>query len=66
MSELRAADLVFYRVNKGAKSFHVGIATGRGTFIHSPSSGGKVRESSLALPYWRAHFVTGRRIFGGG
>lgn len=61
-SNLRPGDLTFYKVNKSGKSLHVGIVTDRGTFVHAPSSGKRVMESSLNNPYWREHYIGARRI----
>ncbi|QJB58426.1 C40 family peptidase [Pseudodesulfovibrio sp. zrk46] len=60
--QLRPGDLIFHKVEKGAKSLHVGIVTDRGTFIHAPSSGKRVMESSLNNTYWREHYVGARRV----
>ncbi len=60
--EMRPGDLIFHKVDKGSKSLHVGIVTDRGTFIHAPSSGKKVMESSLNNTYWRDHFIGVRRV----
>jgi murein DD-endopeptidase len=60
-SALRRGDLVFFD-QEGKKSSHVGIYLGDGTFVHAPSSGGKVRTDSLDAAYWSRHFVEGRRI----
>ena len=60
--DIRPGDLVFFRLPGGPKNMHVGIATERGTFIHSPHSGGRVREDPLDAPYWRERFVGARRI----
>jgi cell wall-associated NlpC family hydrolase len=60
-SQIRAGDLVFFKIVRG-QSYHVGIYTGRGTFVHSPKAGSNVRESSLANSYWRRHYVTARRV----
>lgn len=60
--DIRAGDLVFFRLGGNPKNMHVGIATGRDTFIHSPSSGGSVREDSMDLPYWRERFIGARRV----
>jgi len=62
-SALRRGDLVFFD-QEGKKSSHVGIYLGEGTFVHAPSSGGKVRTDSLRAEYWSRHFVEGRRIQG--
>lgn len=60
---LMPGDVVVYNISKKGKSLHVGIATGDGTFVHAPSSGKGVSESSLSNPYWREHFLEARRIF---
>lgn len=62
-SELRPADLVFFKIDKNGKSLHAGILTDRGTFIHAPSSGKRVMESSLNNTYWRQHYIGARRVF---
>lgn len=61
-NDIRPGDLVFYNVEKKGKSLHVGIVTDRGTFIHSPSSGKRVMESSLDQSYWRQHYIGARRV----
>jgi murein DD-endopeptidase len=58
---LRAGDLVFFEVDKQGAS-HVGIYSGGGGFIHCSSSGGRVREDTLAEKYWRKHYLGARRI----
>ncbi|QGY38962.1 glycoside hydrolase [Pseudodesulfovibrio cashew] len=60
--DIRPGDLLFHKVDKGAKSLHVGIVTDRGTFIHAPSSGKRVMESLLSNEYWRTHFIGARRL----
>ena len=60
--EILPGDLVFFRLGGNPKNMHVGIATGRNSFIHSPRQGGKVREDSLDLPYWRERYIGARRI----
>ncbi|MCJ2164350.1 MULTISPECIES: C40 family peptidase [unclassified Pseudodesulfovibrio] len=62
-SDMRPGDLVFYQVDKKGKSLHVGIVTDRGTFVHAPSSGRQVMESSLNTPYWFEHYLGTRRVF---
>lgn len=61
-SEIRPGDLVFYDVKKSGKSLHVGIVTDRATFVHAPSSGKHVMESSLNSPYWAQHYLGARRV----
>lgn len=59
-SDLRPGDLVFF--DNRSKSGHVGIYSGRGRFIHAPSSGGRVREEQLNKPYWRKRWVGGGNL----
>ncbi len=59
--DLKPGDLVFYRLPGNKKNLHVGIVTERGTFIHSPSAGGRVREEPMDTPYWRERYVGARR-----
>jgi cell wall-associated NlpC family hydrolase len=59
--ELRAGDLVFFEIYQKGPS-HVGIYTGNGEFIHSPSSGGVVREENIFLDYWGRCYLGARRL----
>ncbi len=61
-SDMRPGDLVIFDLGRDKPSLHVAIATGAGTFIHSPSSGGRVREESLAEPYWARRIHAVRRV----
>ena len=49
-------DLVFFKI-EGAKIDHVGIYTGNGRFIHSPSRGKKVSYASIENPYWKKRYT---------
>lgn len=60
--DIRPGDLVFFRLPGNPKNMHVGIATGRDSFIHSPREGGRVREDSMDLPYWRDRYIGARRV----
>ncbi len=59
--ELRPGDLVFYNTLKRAFS-HVGVYLGDNKFVHSPSSGGKVRIERMDVHYWQKRFDGARRI----
>jgi len=61
-SELRPGDLVFFMPSAKSRSLHVGIFDGQGRFIHSPSSGGRVREENMAAPYWRNTYHGAGRV----
>lgn len=61
LQDLKPGDLVFYNTLRHGFS-HVGIYLGDNKFIHSPSSGGKVRIESMDLAYWKRRFNGARRI----
>ncbi len=49
-------DLVFFRIDN-KKIDHVGIITGDGRFVHSPSKGKKVSYARLDNPYWKKRYA---------
>lgn len=55
-------DLVFFNISRWRRVLHVGIYSGRGKFIHSPSSGERVHEDNLADAYWTRTYLGARRI----
>lgn len=61
-SELRAGDLVFFRL--GRRRLHVGIVVDGGRMVHAPSSGGRVEIVSLDSPYWAGRFSGGGTLLG--
>jgi cell wall-associated NlpC family hydrolase len=60
--DLIPGDLVFFKVSSKRWGLHVGLYSGRGYFIHSPTPGAKVREESLSLPYWARAYLGARRV----
>lgn len=60
-NELQPGDLVFFNTLKSAFS-HVGIYLGNNRFIHSPSSGGKVRVENMQDGYWAKRYNGAQRI----
>lgn len=60
-NDIRAGDMVFFDTGQ-KRGFHVGLATGNGTFLHSPKSGSHVAESNLSGSYWYRKFLTARRV----
>ena len=63
-TRLRPGDVIFFAID-GHTISHVGIATGADTFVHAPSSRGRVREESLNVDYWRTRFAEARRFIAG-
>lgn len=62
ISRLEPGDLVFFQTSYKIGEQHVGISDGQGRFIHSPSSGGRVRLDNLDSPYWRSVLSKARRV----
>jgi cell wall-associated NlpC family hydrolase len=60
-NDLQPGDLVFYNTLRRANS-HVGIYIGNGQFVHSPSSGGKVRTENMSSAYWQKRFEGAKRL----
>ena len=56
---LQPGDIIVFRTQSG---LHTGIYTGRGTFIHSPKPGDRVREDRLANSYWNKAYREARRL----
>lgn len=54
--QARPGDLVFFTTYKRGAS-HVGIYMGSNNFIHSPSTGKRVKISKLTNSYWRKRIV---------
>lgn len=59
-SELKTGDLVFFHT-RGKGVSHVGIYLDNGRFIHSPSTGKRVRVDELSDRYWARRYVGARR-----
>lgn len=60
--DLIPGDLVFFNVTHKRWGLHVGLYSGRGMFIHSPTPGSKVREESLYERYWVRTYIGARRV----
>jgi cell wall-associated NlpC family hydrolase len=68
MTDLKPGDLVFFNTMRRTFS-HVGIYIGDNKFVHSPSTGSKIRVDELDDSYWEKHFTGARRVetsFSGG
>jgi len=61
-SDLIPGDLVFFNVTRKRWGLHVGIYSGKGRFIHSPTPGARVREEPLDLRYWERTYIGARRV----
>ena len=60
---LAPGDLVFFKTSRTRHVSHVGIYLGNNKFIHAPSSGKRVKVSSMNAKYWRKRFSGAGRVF---
>ncbi|MFP5220956.1 MAG: C40 family peptidase [Acidobacteriota bacterium] len=60
--DLISGDLVFFNVSRKRWGLHVGVYSGGGRFIHSPTPGSRVREESLYERYWVRSYIGARRV----
>ncbi len=60
-SRAKPGDIVVFRMSKRSTALHTGIYVGDNSFVHSPSSGSRVRVESLNS-YWEPKLRTVRRI----
>ncbi len=59
-SELRAGDLVFYKINRRGR-WHVGIYMEDDVFVHSPRPGRGISEANMHDAYWAKRYLGARR-----
>lgn len=59
-SELRAGDLVFYKINRRGR-WHVGIYMDDDVFVHSPRRGRSISEANMNDAYWVKRYMGARR-----
>ena len=59
-TDMMTGDLVFFKTH-GKRISHVGIYLGEGRFIHSPTTGERVRVDNLSSQYWAHRFAGARR-----
>ena len=60
-ADMQPGDLVFFRTHGKRRISHVGIYISNGRFIHSPSAGKSVENSSLSEGYWAKRFAGAKR-----
>ncbi|UQZ89153.1 hypothetical protein C4J81_08050 [Deltaproteobacteria bacterium Smac51] len=61
--DLRPGDLLVYRDPSGRGSYHVGIYTGKGNFLHAAAKSGVVTETAAFGPQYSPYFVGARRYY---
>ena len=60
--QLRAGDILIFRMGDSPRGLHTAIYTGDRCFIHSPSSGKKVKQDTVEKKYWQERLIGVRRI----
>ena len=58
--QLSKGDLVFFATSGGRRVSHVGIYIGNNKFLHAPSSGRKIRISSMSEKYYNSRYLGAR------
>ncbi|MCE5235068.1 MAG: peptidoglycan-binding protein [Clostridiaceae bacterium] len=61
INKLKAGDLILFYDNDFTKVGHVGIIISSTLMIDASSGNGKVMKREYKTPYWKKHFVCGRR-----
>ena len=61
-SAMRPGDILVFDTNRGRTGLHTGIYIGNGRFVHSPTSGKRVREDPISMEYWDKRLIRVRRI----
>ncbi len=59
--ELKKGDLVFFATGSGKKVSHVGIYTGKDSFIHAPGRNKDIRQDRISSAYFSKRYVGARR-----
>jgi cell wall-associated NlpC family hydrolase len=60
--DLEPGDIVVFKGMRNRTGWHAGIYTGDGKFVHSPTTGKSVTESSLNEAYYAKRYAGARRI----
>lgn len=62
LDQLKAGDLLFFRVGGKSRINHVAVYIGEDRFVHAPSTGGFVRVDKLDSKYWMRWFTGAKRV----
>lgn len=62
LRDLRAGDLLFFKVGQSRRVNHVAVYIGEDRFVHAPSRGGFVRVDKLDSKYWMRYFLAAKRV----
>ena len=62
LGELKAGDLLFFRIKNSRRINHVAVYIGEQRFVHAPSTGNFVRVDKLNSHYWMRYFYAAKRV----
>lgn len=60
--DLQPGDIVLFKGTNSRSGWHAGLYSGNNMFVHSPSTGKTVTETSLDTKYYAKHYAGARRI----
>jgi hypothetical protein len=58
-AEMKPGDILVFKIKSG---LHTAVYVGQNRFVHSPSSGKKVRVDNISGDYWKTRFIAARRV----
>ena len=61
-SNLRPGDILVFKTRSGPAGLHTALYAGNGAFVHSPSSGKRIRMNGMNEEYWRQRLIGVRRV----
>lgn len=61
-SAMQPGDVLVFKSRSSSRGLHTALYAGNGTFVHSPSSGSRVRTDKIANSYWSKRLIRVRRI----
>lgn len=62
VEELKAGDLLFFRIGGSKRVNHVAVYIGENRFVHAPATGGFVRVDLMGDKYWTRYFLGAKRV----
>lgn len=61
-SKVRPGDILVFKTRSGPAGLHTGLYAGNGAFVHSPSSGKRIRMDAMSDEYWSRRLIGVRRV----
>lgn len=61
-SQARPGDILVFKTSSGSRGLHTALYAGQGRFIHSPSTGKRIRYDKMNNSYWNKKLIRIRRV----